>query len=109
MSYLHIIIVSVINTTASYLFINLNKLTMEVTYVNIYRYNVSGKNSLVSVATQQAQDICKTFVQCWTNIEDVGVIVEELIQSRGIFCMMLSHPPSCLKGIPISNLIQLGI
>ena len=33
----------------------------------------------------------------------MGFVVEELIRSRGNFCMMLSHPPSCLKGIPSSN------
>ena len=35
-------------------------------------------------------------------------IVEELIRSRGNFCMMLSHPPRCLKGIPSSNKKHVG-
>ena len=35
-------------------------------------------------------------------------IVEELIKSRGNFCMMLSHPFRCLKGIPSSNKKHVG-
>ena len=35
-------------------------------------------------------------------------VVEELIKSRGIFCMILSHPPKCLKGIPSSNKKHVG-
>ena len=30
------------------------------------------------------------------------------IQSRGNFCMMLSYPPRCLKGIPSSNKKHVG-
>ena len=36
------------------------------------------------------------------------LVVEELIKSRGNFCMMLSHPPRCLKGIPSSNKKHVG-
>ena len=41
-------------------------------------------------------------------ISRIRVTVEELIQSRGNFCMMLSHPPRCLKGIPSSNKKHVG-
>ena len=40
----------------------------------------------------------------WGNISCLlECLVEELTMSRGNFCMMLSHPPRSLKGIPTSN------
>ena len=36
-------------------------------------------------------------------------LVKELIQSRGNFCMMRSHLPGCLKGIPSSNKNMLAV
>ena len=35
-------------------------------------------------------------------------VVDELIQSRGNFCMMISHPPRCFKGITSSNKKHVG-
>ena len=31
-----------------------------------------GHAGLLSIGSQQTQNICITFVQCWTNVEDVG-------------------------------------
>ena len=42
------------------------------------------------------------------HVYDFWLLVEELIQSRGNICMMLSHPPRCLKGIPSSNKKHVG-
>ena len=46
-----------------------------------YEFNPSSSTKLVDLSsmaknvnrlTQQTQNICITFIQCWTNVEDVG-------------------------------------
>ena len=38
----------------------------------IFNLMISFQNALCNVLSQQTQNICITFVQCWTNVEDVG-------------------------------------
>ena len=41
---------------------------------------------LLVMASQQTQNICITFIQCWTNLEDVGRRYIKVIQ---MFCVCL--------------------
>ena len=41
---------------------------------------------------QQAQNICKTFLQCWTNVEDVGPRCTNVSQTFCVCCDNLPGP-----------------
>ena len=49
--------------------------------------------------TQQKQNICRTFVQCWTNVEDVGPMLYKC--SPNVLCspgieVIFTHFNLCL-------------
>ena len=39
----------------------------------------------VSVNSQQTQSFCMTFVQCWTNVEDVGPALYKMLYKCFVF------------------------
>ena len=45
--------------------------------------------------TQQAQNICITFMQCWTNVEDVGPTLYKCYTS--VFCLLGSPSMTVLS------------
>ena len=55
----------------------------------------------LSGATQQTQDICVTFVQCWTNVEDVGPTLYKCYTN--VLCLLgrTGRPPSLLVELQV--------
>ena len=67
----------------------------EFPYINPYSPRIDFR--------REPRQILESKVDPRTARIEIFVIVEELIQSPGNFCMILSHPPRYLKGISGSN------
>ena len=49
-------------------------------------------STLIYIITQQTQNICITFIQCWTNVEDVGPTLYKCYTN--VLCLLGTESPA---------------
>ena len=64
---------------------------------------INGSNPTLAFKFQKNKNVSSLLTR-----NDLISLVEELVKSRGNFCMMLSHPPRSLNGILSSKKKHVG-